>query len=365
MREPSPAIERDRDDPLRALSHAPPLAILAAVCAVIDLFLNRVAPLAMHILADDRAVHLLRIGPFPRNVAAVSGLLALTLALWGFMRMAGWSGLLRRVQIAALSGLLFPALLLGLLLPKERMMPPVVLIAVGVGHAMVALFGITTLRYGKSPTRWASIATMITSALVLTLLVTSSLSSVQRFLATPDSMAAKITWGVMAGSRLLGELVWCSVPWIALVPLVRRLVRERAALAVLAVTLIIGLTVAWLADAELHPNLGIVVYSAFRLTFLDESLSGLYGAFALPAIALALAACCSREATTRQTGAAVLLWIACGFAPRSLAQVLYFVLAAAMLSRVTQVSDPEGRRRALLPWGAPLKPPAIPADLAD
>jgi hypothetical protein len=241
----------------------------------------------------------------------------------------------------------------------------VVLIAVGVGHAMVALLGITALRYARSPTRAASIATMITSALVLTLLVTSSLGAVQRFLATPDSLPAKITWGVMAGSRLLGELVWCSVPWIALLPLARALVRERVALAVLIATSVLGLTFAWLANQELHPNLSIVVYSAFRLTFLDESLSGLYGAFAAPAMALALAACCSRDGTTRQVGAAVLLWIACGFAPRSLAQVLYFVLAAALLSRATQATDPEGRRRALLPWGAPLHPPAIPADLAD
>lgn len=344
---------------------APPLAILAAWVAVLELSLNRVIPLSLHVLGDHRALLLLRLGPLPRNVACVAGIIALAVTFYGFLRMAGWSTLIRRVQIAALSGLLFPSLLLGLLLPKDRMIAPVVLIAVGVGHAIVALLGIVVIRYHRSPTRVASLATMITSALVLTLLVTSSLEAVQRFLTTPDSLAAKITWAVMAGSRLCGELVWCSVPWLALGPHLRSLARERLAGPMLKGGVVVALALAALIEATLHPNLSILGYSAFRLTFLDESLAGLYALFALLALALAIAATTSERPEVRQLGAAVLLWIACGFAPRSLSQVLYFVLAAALFSRVTQGTDPEGRRRARLSWGAPLEAPQIPADLRD
>jgi len=339
--------------------------MLAAWVAVLELCLNRVIPLALHVLGDNRALHFLRLGPFPRNVACVAGIVSLAITFYGFLRMAGWSTLIRRVQVAALLGLLFPSLLLGLLLPKDRMIAPVVLIAVGVGHAIVALLGIVVIRYHKSPTRAASLATMITSALVLTLLVTSSLESVQRFLTTPDSMAAKITWTVMAGSRLVGELVWCSVPWIALLPHFRGMVREPIARGVLIAGVVLALGLAGLIESSLHPNVSVLGYSAFRLTFLDESLAGFYGFFGLLALALACSACTGQRPEVRQIGAAVLLWIACGFAPRSLSQVLYFVLAAALLSRVTQGTDPEGQRRARLPWGASLEPPQIPADLAD
>lgn len=339
--------------------------MLAALMAILDMVLNRIGPLALHVLGDERAIVLLRIGPFPRNIAAVAGTLSLAIVLFGFLRMAGWSGLLRRLQIAGLSGLLFPSLLIGLFLPKDRMPASVVLIAVGVGHALVALLGVVVIRYGKSATRWASLAAMVTSALVLTLLISSNLEAVQHYLSTGDTWMAKLTWTVMMGSRLGGELVWCAVPWIALLPRARALVSERRPMVVLAVSVTLALVLAVMAELILHPNYGIVAYSAFRLTFLGESLAGLYGLFALLAVALATAACASKDAVMRQLGAATVLWIACGFAPRSLAQVLYFVLAAALLSRVTQATDPEGQRRALLPWGAPRTPPLVPADLAD
>lgn len=337
--------------------------MLAALMAIVDLAMNRIGPLALHVLADERAIDLLRLGPFPRNIASVAGVLSLGWVLLGFMRMAGWSGLMRRLQIAALAGLLFPALLIGLFLPKEEMPAFVVLIAVGVGHAMVALFGIVALPYRTTVTRYATLAAMLTSALVLTLLVSSNLESVQHYLSTPESPMAKITWTVMMGSRLGGELVWCAVPWIALAPHARGLLRERRARVVLGVMSVCALIVGAGAEAILHPNYGIIAYSAFRLTFLGESLAGGYGLFAMLALGLALAACTSEDAVVRQIGAATLLWIACGFAPRSLAQVLYFVLAAALLSRATQASDPEGRRRAVLPWGAPLTPPGVPREL--
>lgn len=358
-----PAAPSDRT--LEELERAPPLALLAALMALADLALNRVAPLVLNMLSDDRAVgvHLLRYGALPRNVAAVAGLVALGATLVGFLRMAGWAGLFRRLQVAGLAGLLFPAFLLGLLLPKERLPPPVVLVAVGVGHAMVALFGVVVLPYRSAIARRASLGASLTSALVLTLLVTASLESVQRFLSTPDSLAAKAIWGLMAGSRLAGELVWCAVPWIALLPWLRSLWAERRVRVAMVIAAIVAVALAGLAQANLHPHYSIVAYSAFRLTFLPERWAGLYGLFALLATGLGVSGLFSERAEVRQHAGAVLLWIACGFAPRSLAQVLYFVLGAAMLSRVAQSTDPEGRRRALLPWGAPLHPPPIPEDL--
>ncbi len=348
---------------LGALATAPPLALLAAVAAVLDLALNRIAPLVLNMLSEDRnvGVRLLAYAALPRNVASVAGIAALAAALWSALRMAGWSGLWRRLQVAGLSGLLFPALLLGLLLPKERMPFPVVLVAVGVGHALVALFGVVVLPYRSA--RRASLGASLTSALVLTLLVASSLETIQRFLETPDSLLAKLTWSVIAGSRLLGELVWCVVPWLALGPSLRSLAAERRFRRALPPALALALGLAAAAQASLHPHLTIVSYSAFRLTFLPEAWAGLHALFALVALAVAGAALTAERPEQRQVAAAVLLWVACGFSPRSLVQVLYFVLAAALLARVAQVSDREGRRRALLPWGAPRGPSGLPEDL--
>lgn len=351
------------DPRLLELSAPPMLAMLAALAAVADLLLNRIVPLAMNMLASEEAAGLLRFGPWPRNVAAVAGITALGMVLFGFLKMPGFSGLFRRLQIAALAGLLFPALLLGLVLPKERLPAPVVLVAVGVGHALVALFGVVVISYRASVARRPSIAASLTSALVLTLLVTASLETLQRFLETPESFAAKVVWGVMVGSRLLGECLWCTVPWLALLPWLRSLVRERRAQVALLVFGVVAVGASVAAETLLHPHYALVAYSGFRLTFISERYAGLYGLFALSALALALAAATSSRPVVRQHAVAVLLWIACGFAPRSLSQVLYFVLAAAIFARVTQATDPEGRRRALLPWGAPLHPPRVPDEL--
>ena len=76
--------------------------MLAALMAILDMVLNRIGPLALHVLGDERAIVLLRIGPFPRNIAAVAGTLSLAIVLFGFFFISHDFGLRRLVQLGLL-----------------------------------------------------------------------------------------------------------------------------------------------------------------------------------------------------------------------------------------------------------------------
>lgn len=341
-----------------ALEGGLPLVWLAALCAVVDLGWNRVAVVALDGMGEtDVALWLLRTGPFWRNLAAVSGLVALVTGFWTYFRMAGFAAPLRRVQVAGLAGLLLSGLVLSVALAKESLPSVVVLLAVGVGNALVVLFGVTAGGYFRSPYRAGVWGASLASVLVLVLLVAASLESLQLWLSDGESLASRVTWGAMIACRVGGELVWLSTPLVVarwLMPELRgggsRALGVVLAAAVLSVTL--------LGERLAHSHSSVLAYGAFRLTLLPEALVGLYALPLAASLGTGASALATGSPAARQVGAYLLLWVAAGFAPRTPIQILYLVLSVVSIARAVQASDPDGRRRANLRWGEPIEPAA-------
>jgi hypothetical protein len=349
-----------REDPAEApvaIERPPPLALMAALAALVDLFWNRVA--VRLVADDDTGIAMMRAGVFPRNLAAVAGLAALAFSLFGLLRMAGYAGLMRRLTLSAVSGLLLPAFLLAMVIQKERVSILVVLIALGMANALAVLVGVGGAAYRSGALRWALSFATASGALVLVVLVVASVRSlIEAGLGGPVGFVA----------RHGGELAWHLVPlcaaWFVLRPaqpgapfsMGPRPGPAALGAAAVAFGLIVGL--GFYGQAALHGHrFGTLVYGALRLTLLPESLGALYAVSAGVAVAVTVAGLASGSPARAQVGAAVALWLAAGYAPRAPGQLLDFALAVVLLARAAQAADPRGRERARYQWG-----PLVPAE---
>jgi hypothetical protein len=352
-----------REDPAEepvAIERPPPLAIMAGLAALVDLFWNRVA---VRLVPDDETgIAWMRAGVFPRNLAAVAAMVALTWSLFGFLRMAGYAGLTRRLALSAVSGLLLPAFLLAMVVQKERVSILVVLIALGMANALAVLVGVGGAAYRAGALRWAVSFATASGALVLVVLVVASVRSlIEAGLGAPAGFIA----------RHGGELAWHAVPlaagWFVLrpapkgAPLSMDRAPDRRAVVAGAIALVLVTALGFYGQHELHHHrFGTLIYGALRLTLLPDSVGALYSLSVGVAAAVAIIGLASGSALRMQVGAAIALWLAAGYAPRAPGQLLDFALAVVLLARASQAVDPEGRRRARYAWA-----PLFPADAAD
>ena len=324
----------------------PPVAWLAAFAAIVELG-TRVAVRVLHEVSADKALAVLRLSAYPRNVAGVAGLLTLGGGIVAFLRMPGFAGLGRRLGVAAFAGILLPALLLSTVLPRERLAPIVVLIALAAGHILTVLLALNALPYRTGAVR-VVLGGIAGSTLCSLLLV--SLASVRAVTGLAGG------WVTLSGQALRhgGELAWVITLLAAPFALLPRghSMRERLAQGAAVVVAIVVMVLGVWGENELHPHYGTVVYGAFRVSLLPERLSVFYVLPVAAALAGAVAASLDASALRRQAGYAMCLFVAAGHSPRAPVLLLYGSLAAVLLARAAQAMDPEGVRRASLGWGS-------------
>jgi len=346
----------ESDEPV-SIEAPPPLARMAALMALVDLLWNRILVRVVASFDQDLSVNLQRAGVFPRNLAAVAGLVALTAGLYTFLRMAGYAGLFRRLGVSSVAGLLMPAFVLATVIPKERVSVLVVVVALAASNLLVVLLGSVAARYAAGPRRWASICATVSGASVLTVLVVASVRSI-----ADSALAAPI--GVVAHHG--GELVWHLLPVLVAIALLR--VQRgappsegpppgRLVMALAGGMVVLVLVVALQGEALLHAHrFATLVYGALRLTLIPPSLAWLNGLTLGIALVAAFIGLFSSSKGRVQLGAAVGLWLAAGYAPRAPGQLLDFTLAALLLARAAQAATIVGRERARVAW-APIVAP--------
>lgn len=355
---------RDESDEPVSIEGPPPLARMAALMALVDLVWNRIVVRIIGGVDEGTGIALQRAGVFPRNLAAVAGLIALGIGLFTFLRMAGYSGLLRRLGVSSIAGLLMPAFVLALVIPKERVSILVVVVALTASNVLAVMLGTVALQYPAGPRRWASVLGTLSGVLVLTVLVVASVRTIA------ESVAASPI-GVAAHHG--GEIAWHLLPVFVAAALFRPQKGApasegappgRVALALAGALTVLVLGLALFAETRLHTHrFATLVYGALRLTLAPEPLAWLNGLTVGIALAAALVGLFSPSVARVQLGAAVALWLAAGYAPRAPGQLLDFALAVLLLSRAAQAVTVEGRRRARQGWvplGSPEPPPPIP-----
>ncbi len=345
---------RDESHEPVSIEGPPPLARLAAAMALVDLVWNRIVVRMVATVDEDASILLQRAGVFPRNLAAVAGLIALAVALYTFLRMAGYSGLPRRLAVSSVAGLVLPAFVLALVVQKERLPIAVVIVALLATNALIVLVGTVALRYVAGP-RWLASALATTSAaFVLTSLVAGTVQSIaQSPAAGPLSLIAHHG----------GELAWHALPTLVLVALFRGQKGappsegpppSRALLGVVVALALLVTGLSLLGEAQLHAHrFETLVYGALRLTLVPESIAWVNGITLGIGLAGALVGLGSSSPARAQLGAASALWLAAGCAPRAPGQLLDFALAGLLLARAAQAVTREGRNRARMTWGPP------------
>jgi hypothetical protein len=328
-----------------ALRAAPPLGILAALAALTDLALNRVAVRVGAELANPITVlEWMRFGALPRNLAGVTGLVALLAALGAYLRMPGFAPLYVRLPVAGFAGILMPTLTLSLALPRERLTPVVVLFGMFAASCLVALLSSTGLFYRDRFLRLGLGLALLTAIQALVVVTIATFRAV---------LAAGGFGGAVAYlCRHGGELTWFLVP-LALAP--AALPRARGAAEAPAIVLGVLTTVAIVllgvaGEQHLHPHYSTVIYGAFRVAALPEAGTIVYVLVAAIGLGAAVAGLAAPDPWRRQVGAGIALWIAGGYAARSPIQLLEAVLGIVLLARAAQSADPEGLRRAALRW---------------
>lgn len=352
-------LERAADRALAAVRRAPPLALMAVVAGLFELALARVG---WHGLTDTvPAADLLearRVARFPRNLAAVSGIVTLTFALLAFLRLPGYAPVGRRLAVAAFSGIFVPSVVVATFLPQATVRPRLVIFGLAAANVLVCLLGMTAVRYRPGRALRTAIAGATLSCFLTLLFVGLG----QLAQASPEGF-----WGAVAGAlvdhssatqdvrltlRHLGELCWLAPSlagaWAVVVADRGPGTQRRIGVALgLAVTLAVALL---LARETVGRHYELALFGAFRLGLLLDVAPEVYALPLAAGLAGGLVGLGRPDPRYRQLGAGMLAWIAAGFAPHTPIQLLYLVLGTTLLTRSAQALDPEGTWRTRHPW---------------
>jgi len=334
----SPAVATP--EPSTAAEHpfarAPLLAVLAAVASLLDTFISRLAAPAIApraALPITKAVFAL--GDLAMNLAAVAGLVALSIVLVEALRRHRFGSLFHRLTIAGFSGVFVPSIALAAILPRTRTTPQLVIFAMGAAFVLAVLFGVSALqRRSPVPLRFAV-------GLVTTGAAASLAAMLCEYAPFINRHAVSVTIGALLGH--VAEIAWITTPVAVAVMLRPQLATNRGRIGIVA-ALIVGslLSVGFRAlRGVMRRQFGDILYYAFRVQLLLESMPLVYTIGISVTVMLALVGLLAREPWRRQLGAALLLLAAAGVTPRMPGTLLMFVLGSMLLGRVAIALAPE------------------------
>ncbi|MGF1468075.1 MAG: hypothetical protein ACFCGT_18285 [Sandaracinaceae bacterium] len=350
---------------LDALRAAPPLTTLAAVAGVAELVASRWLWLTLGSRpgADATMMALRRQGwlDLPRTLAALAAMVGLAFGLASFLRLPGYAPMGRRLSVAAFSGILLPAFLVAIFLPRAFTQERLVLLALAATHVLVTLVAITAARYrAGGPFRIATSLAALAGFLTLVTVGLRRLAEAPaRGLWAPVTGLLQAysvaTLGLLSVLQSVGEGAWLGVLLAGGVAAAGgatgtgRWRRLGLAVSLAAVLSLLGLRAADL----LGPSFGLFLYGSFRLQALFSSFPALYVIPLAFGLASALIAMVRSDPGRRQAGLGVLLWLLAGYGPHTPYQMIYLLLGALLLSRSAQALDPNGEWQHRRPWQRP------------
>ena len=306
---------------------APALTGLCLLATTVDLILNRIliriwgdAVSHQQLLSFDQG------GAFFRNLAAVSGFIAVAIALSEFTFRQRAVPLSGRIGVAAFSAAFLPLIALIIIMPSQWTRMELVLITAGLAHALMILIGLIGLRWHSNRSLTAG----------LLLVIIASFFGIASLLI--HLLGHVVGWGEAerwAGAvRYAGEvcyLVGLIVAGGAALP--RWRTARGKAVAVLGGFVAAAVATAVLiARFELGPEFETVFYGALRLDlFIDAPV--VYAVLLGLAAALGVSGLFHPTHAGKQIGAGVLLLVAAGYAPRSPVLLVVTLLGISLLAR--------------------------------
>ena len=323
---PVAPVESARSLPLTAV---PPLTWMTTVACAADLIINRILLRTWASSWSREAFYELdRWGAFSRNLAVVSGLVALGFCLAAFGSRRSGLPLSARIGIMGFGWAFIPIVVMMTFLPLAWTRVELVLLIAGLAHALILLLILAGIHWRSTKATSSALALLLVAYVsgIVSLIVT--LVGGRALWEHTERLAFAFRWS--------GELAYLAVP-IAVGFAVRIPWRETRGKWVLvfstlaAAGVAVGM-VAW--RRAIGVDLTNLFYGAFRLDFLAEQ--DAIGWYAVPlgiGWAVTSAAILSKDPTLRQMGAALALLLCTGYAPRTPSALVISVLAVALVSR--------------------------------
>ncbi len=321
----SDAAPSTTDGSLRALSAVPALTMLCTGAAVLHaLVYQLILPL---LVAHKAALPtlLLWCAPFSLNLAAASGLVALTACVIELVKAKALADASRRLLIAFLCCIVLSTLTLATFLPAGRVTPQQVLVAAGALHTLNAQLAITSVRSVSSLAGRTSVLLIAASSLF------PLISLLLRHLPSAQGMPTEGS----ATLHGLGEFAFLLTPLAAAFVVIpwddSRSARRARRVGTIAVAL---MALAFAAASRMPQQLyGHLLYTTLRLEWTLHRASLGYAVPVSLAIGAAMASLASRDERHQQGGAGLWLWLAGGYNPLTPARIMMTALAAMLLCR--------------------------------
>lgn len=275
----------------------------------------------------DALVELDRWGGFARNLSVVSALVALCFCLVALSSRKSGLPLSARGGIAAFGWVLISIVALMTFLPREWTRPQLVLVVVGLAHALMLLLVLAGMH-------WRSTKAMLTG-LVLTMLAAFS-AVVSTIIAL---IGNRTYWSqterLSNAFRWSGEIAYLAVPLVLglVIAIPWRETRGKVALAssMLTAAAVAAGMIVWRHVSG--DDWSTALYGALRLDLLPDRYTLLYTIPLAIGWAVTVAAAMSKDPVRRQISAALVLLLSSGYAPRTSAVVVTTTLGVALLAR--------------------------------
>ena len=321
-------VTRIEDEASPSFAVVPPLAWMAGGAALADLVINRIlVPLGRDTWSHDAFAGLDTWGAFARNLSAVSALVAVSFCLASLSSRKSGLPISARAGIASFGWVLVPIVTLMTFLPRGMTRVELVLAVAGLAHALILLLILAGIHWRS--TRAASAALVLTLVASFSGIVSMIVNLVggRTYWEHADRLANAFRWS--------GELAYLGVPFAVglAVAIPWKEARGKAALVLSA--LAAGLVTIGMAlwSHVAGPDLPDFLYGATRLDFLPDDDFILYAIPLGIGWAVTVAAMLSKDSVDRQMGAALLLLLSAGYAPRTPSALIVTVLGVALLSR--------------------------------
>jgi len=321
------------DEPSPSLAAVPPLAWMAGVAALADLLLNRILiPFGGDLWSRDTLARFDSLGAFAGNLSVVSALVALSFCLAALSSRKSGLPFSARAGIASFGWVLVPLVTVMTVLPRGAMQLALVLVVAGLAHALILLLILSGLHWRSTRATSAALVLTLIAAFSGILSTIVSLIGQRTYWEHTDRLSNAFRWS--------GELAYLAVPLAVglAVAIPWREARGKAALALSALAAALVTTGIAFWKHAVGRDLPDLLYGAVRLDFLPDDDFILYAIPLGVGWAVTVAAALSKDPVRRQMGAALLLLLSAGYAPRSPITLIVTVLGVALLSRAAIAS---------------------------
>lgn len=310
------------------MAAVPPLSWMVGFAALADLAINRILiKLGHSTWSNEALLRLDQSGSFVLNLSVVAALVVLAYCLGSLSSKRSGLPLSARAGVASFGWILVPIVALMTFLPLALTSPSLVLVVAGLAHAVILLLVLAGLHWRSTPAMiGALILTLVASLSGLASMIVNLVGG-RYFWEHAERLANSLHWS--------GELAYLGIPLAVGFALEIPWGTTRGKLALFASTVAaagIAIDMAFWQRA-VGAELPTLIYGALRLDLFPDAYAVLYAIPLGIGWAITVAAALSKDPARRQMGAALMIMLSAGYAPRTPSALILTVAGVALLAR--------------------------------